>query len=1112
MSLNSRKSIAVAAATLALLLVPGLVAQFGSSVQGVVTDQSGAVIPGATVVLIDRSTGVERNTETSASGVYRFASLGASEYEVAFQAEGFARTVVQVTLTTNQIGEVNGRLEVQAAAERVVVTAEAPVLDTADSRLQATIQEEALDDLPFGSRNMLGLAAVAPGITGYGLLAGGGASGPPDNFNTEVAIEASGNGRNSSGNLYTIDGLNVTSNIIQGRPNVTPNLESVEEVSIQTNTFSVEQTNASSVQVAITTKSGSNEFHGTASYFFTNQGLTARTVFSPGNKQKFKKNILNGTIGGPVVKNSTFFFGSYEGLRSQQSLADSVRTFEAPQFVDWARQNVPNSLGTQILSENPPYEAVATGTFRSAEDVFGRGLSGCETEATRFVPCSLPMIQEGRFVSSPFRNGNQFNARIDQYLNNTSDRLYFNIYKMRADTENRNNRAGFSAIDPANMNAVQGNWTHTFSPTIINESSFGWSGVDGSRAIKSADGGEIPFELPTIGIQGQSLGISPNWGPATFIQNNFNWRNVMTVLKGNHSLKFGVSGWWGDDDARFNSVYGRVSFGFNNLIDLVTDQPFTMDGPSIDPLTGREGPGGYEHLLNTWGFFIQDQWKVTQRLTLTYGIRWDDFGNITRNPAKGVPLGNVFLSQPFSSLGSAAEIDTAFAAARVADADDGVYAGRITNNFSPRAGFAWDPTGDGTWTIRGGVGLYHDWIPLGEANRVRGNPPGLVRASVRRDDPNTPDPVLSIGTQRVFPFGFALPEFPVRGLDERGGLLGARASIGGLDRNLEPSDTLNYNIGVEKSLGGSYVAGAMYSGSMTKDGIVGHDFNRFAGDLLDGRLDRLNPSFGRIFYERNANEMSYNAMILSLRGRFSRNGSFQTSYTLSKTEDLGQAGSRVNRDPGNATPSQHDLQRFKAPADWDFRNRFSLSGLYEIPSPGGAGSMARHVLGGWQLGSIAIIQSGPPHNIYSSAPFRPELDVNGGIVGFQPGSGDFNADGVNFDFPDAPSSAGTGSPSRQQYIAGLYSLGDFSLPQPGSLGNSPRMGYRGPGMVNIDFSVIKNNQLSEGVDLQLRFEFFNVLNRVNLRNVNGNMASSTFGRVTSTFPARQIQLGARIAF
>ena len=1088
-------------------------AQFGSSIQGTVLDQSNAVIPGAGVTLTDLSTGIERTTESGPAGFYRFPSLGAGDYQVLIEAEGFEVMLISVNLLTNQIADVNAELQVQAAAERVVVTGQAPVLDTADSRVQATIEEDALDDLPFPNRNMLSLTAVAPGVTGYGLLARPGF----DNLTWGTGLEVSGNGRNSSGNLFTVDGLNSTSNIVLGAPDISPNVESIEEISIQTNTFSVEQTMASSVQVAMTTKAGTNAFHGTGSYFFNNQSLTARTVFT-GDKQKFKKQIYNGTIGGPVVKNSTFFFASLEGLRSEQSLADSIRTFESREFVDWAQRNFSNTLGTQILTERPVTDAFITGVARTAQDAFGTGESGCESAATFFIPCGLPLINEGRFVSSPFRNGQQYNIRADQYFNDATDRVYFNYYRTERYSEVQVNRRGFSTEDDGFNNAIKTSWTRTFSPTVLNEFSFGWARVDGFAGFnESTDGGPIPFNIPDISVQGQSLGIQPAWGPAVFIQNNFNWRNVVTVLKGSHSLKFGVSGWWGDDDARFNEVYGRVSLGFNNLIDLVNDSPLTQSGPRIDPLTGVEGPGGYEHILNTFGFFFQDEWKVTPRLTLTMGLRWDDFGNIGRNQEKGVPLGNLFLPQQFSTLGSPAAVDAAFAEATVRFVDEGIYAGRVTNVLAPRAGFAWDPGGQGDWTIRGGVGVYHDWIPLGEANRIRGNPPGLAVLNARRGDPTSPEPIFSIGTSNTFPFGWNLPEFPVQQLDDRGGLVGARASVGAIDRHVEAADTYNFNLGVERRLPGDMVAGVMYSGSQTRGSIAGHEFNRFAGDLLDGSFDRLNPSFGPIFYERNANEMGYNALILSLRGRFGASGAFQASYTHSKVEDLGQTGARNDNGPGSGrngagTPSQHDLERFRGPAGWDFRQRFSLSGLYRLPAPRSMGSFGKHVLGGWEFGTITILQSGPPFNVFSGASFQPQLDGGGAVIGFLPGSGDYNADGVNFDFPNAPSRDFSGSRDRQDYLRGLFTAADFPLPAPGALGNLPRHAFRGPGMVNIDFTVIKNNPLSERINLQLRFEFFNVLNRVNLQNVNGNLASATFGRSTATFPARQIQLGARLEF
>lgn len=1084
-------------------------AQFSSNVQGVVLDPSQAVIPNATVTLRNLDTQVERKTTTGASGVYRFSSLPPGRYEIRAEAEGFQTRTVTIDLLTAQTADVTLRLEVRGTGERVVVVGEPPVLNPADSRTHATIEQRALADVPLPNRNMLGLAAVAPGVTGLGTVGGGAPGDAPDNFSTETTVDISGNGRNSSGNQFVLDGLNVTSNIIQGVTNLAPNPESVQEISIQTNTFSVEQGRASSVQIAITTKSGTNELHGTAGYYFNNQALFARTVFTPAQRPPFKKHLFDASLGGPVWKNRTFWFGSMQTLRSQTSSADQVLTFESPEFVNWAKQRFPNSLGTKILTERYPVNIGITGTLRTAREIFGAGPQGCNTDVTAFIPCDLPMIVEGRARPSPFRNALQWNVRGDQYLNNSNDRLYVNLYKTNLDTQQILFRNGFSTVNDNFSTAVQANWTHTFSPQLLNEFTFGWVRVQGNSGLDPT----IPMELPNISVVGQNLGIAPTWGPATFIQNNWNWRNVVSMIRGSHSFKLGFEAWTGDDDARFNDVYGRTSFTFNNLLELVRDDPFQQVGPRIDPLTGREGPGGYRHLLNTFGWFIQDEWKVKPNLTLTLGVRWDDFGNVTRDKTKGVPLANLFLPRPFSQLKTPQEIDQAFANAVVRITDDGIYAGRLTNNWSPRMGVAWSPGRAAQWVIRGGIGLYYDWIPLGEANRVRGNPPGLIELNLRRDGPIKP--VFSIGKSRKFPYGWILPVLPTLGVDERGGLVGLNATVGAIDREIHPSHTYIYTVAVERQLVGSLVAGGMYSGSRTRDGIFGHDFNRFAGDLLDGRLDRLNPSFGTIFFERNGNKIDYNAMIVSLRGRLARDGSFQLSYTLSKVEDLGQAGSRVNRDPAIATPTQHNLERYRAAADWDARHRFAMTAVYNLPGLSAGNPVARRILGGWELSTLSIIQSGRPFNVFSTAPFLPLRDANGKVIGYLPGSGDFNADGVNWDMPNAPVQPLPVNYERHKYLSGLFKTSDFPLPEPGTLGTLPRHYFRGPGFWKTDLAVLKNNPLpwlGEQGKLQLRFEFFNIFNRVNLFNPDGNMASARFGFSSRQYDPRIIQLGARLVF
>jgi hypothetical protein len=464
-----------ASAAFCVTFVLPLYGQFTSNIQGIVQDQSKAPVPGVTVTLRNPAIDVRQTTKSSDSGVYRFSSLQPGQYEISVEAAGFQKQTLGVTLQTAQTADVNIVMSVAAASEAVEVTAVAPILDTADSRLQATVRTETLQDLPFQGRNFLGLVAVAPGVTGVGAVGGGAPSDAPDNFGTEKTVNASGNGRNYAGNEFVMDGLNVTSNIIQGVSNLSPNPDSIQEVSIQTNTFSVEQGKASSILVNVTSKSGTNQFHGTGSYFFNNQDLRARTEFTT-KYGPYKRHDLAGTFGGPVIKNRTFFFASVEPLWSQVSLATTVRTFEAPEFIAWARQNFPNTLGTRLLLERPLINQVQTGINKRARDLF----TDCGTSARANIPCDLPVLAEGRFNAAAFRNALQYNFRGDHYFRNGRDRLYGNYYKTDLDTEQVPGRVGYYSVNNNNTKAFQTSWTHTFSPTLLNEGLFGFIRVEGS--------------------------------------------------------------------------------------------------------------------------------------------------------------------------------------------------------------------------------------------------------------------------------------------------------------------------------------------------------------------------------------------------------------------------------------------------------------------------------------------------------------------------------------------------------------------------------------------------------------------------------------------------------
>ena len=512
----------------------------------------------------------------------------------------------------------------------------------------------------------------------------------------------------SSGNNFVVDGLNTTSNIIQGVANLSPNPDSIQELSIQTNTFSVEEGRASSIQVRVTTKSGTNQFHGTGSYFFFNDHLYARTPFVT-KYEPFKRHDMSGTFGGPIVKNKTFFFASVQPMFSQVSGANAVRTYESPEFVAWAKQNYPNTTGTKLLTENAIRFVTNTGVSKFVRDVLP---NDCGTAATRNLPCGMPMILEGRFRPSPFRNGLQYNFRGDQYLG-LKDRIYGNYYAVELDSQIVNLREGFPLYaNNNNTRALQLNWTRTITPNLINEASFGRIRVEGNDG--QVEG--LPLRIPNINIdQVQGIGAG---GPNTFIQNNYNWRNVVSWVKSSHTLKFGFQAFYGDDDARFKGGNGRPTFRFLNLLELAQDSPFSQTGPAYDPITGQAGNGGYRHLLNTFGAFVQDEWRMRPNLTLTMGVRWDDYGNPYADLEKTPTFGNIILGE-----GSTLLDRIATASVRSVPA---AYNHRLNRNITPRLGVAWDPTQTGTWAIRGGIGLYNDWIPLGQANTIRGNPPGVI--------------------------------------------------------------------------------------------------------------------------------------------------------------------------------------------------------------------------------------------------------------------------------------------------------------------------------------------------------------------------------------------------
>jgi len=285
-------------------------AQFNANVQGTVSDPKGAVVPGAPVTLVNTATGVMQRAVSNASGLYRFDSLAPGDYTVSTTVQGFAPVSVGFTLTTDQTRDVLLTLAIQNASSTVTVTTAEPLLDTSDSRFEQTLDTTALTDLPLPGRNPTNVITIAPGVTGLGGQASPGTANST-NFAPENWVNASANGRGANGNQYVVDGMDVTSSIRPGVINLTPNADTVQEVSVQTNTYTVDYGRASSIQTVMTTKSGSNQFHGLLSDYYTSQQLTARGEFGvpqPTPLNPYHVDNMSFTVGGPVIPHKQFFF------------------------------------------------------------------------------------------------------------------------------------------------------------------------------------------------------------------------------------------------------------------------------------------------------------------------------------------------------------------------------------------------------------------------------------------------------------------------------------------------------------------------------------------------------------------------------------------------------------------------------------------------------------------------------------------------------------------------------------------------------------------------------------------------------------------------------------
>ena len=1107
-------------------------AQFNASVEGNVQDSSGASIPSAKITLVNNATNVTVNATSDSAGVFSFASLGPGSYTLTASAAGFSSARTDITLTAGETLDVPFKLTVGQANTSLTVTSQAPLLDTGDSRNQQTLDEIALENLPLASRNPTALITLTPGVTGLG-------AGTATTFNPENYVDASANGRGQNGNMYIVDGLDVTSSIRPGVVNLTPNVDSLAETTVQTNIYTVDYGRASSLQTVMSTSSGTDHYHGFASEYYTYQGLQARGEFGvpqPERLAPYHTNNMSFGVGGPVIPHHKFFFFvSYEPYLSLTSNGSSLQTYEDPAFVAFAQAAKPDSPEVALLAKYPPTNATFRNVLQTAAQAFGpqntAANTGCETPSTDNIPCATPVFDQGNFNSSSYNNSKQYNIRIDKYF--TKDRVYGLFYRDTISTGGPSVRPAFNETNNYYTFSLQGNETHTFTPSTLNEAFGGYNRIEGFAPRTGL------FSVPVVNVTGLGVPFGDGFALGDYIQHSYHWRDVLTRIHGSHTIKAGYEGWHGDDLALFAGAYGQPTLNYTNMINLINDDPYSESGLAYNPVTGKPANRNYGYQETTGGGFVEDTWKATPRLTVNYGIRYDNFGNPYVALA-GTVLANFHLAQGANFSDQVAN--------GVMMQQGHVFNHDLNWNFAPRAGFAYNPFGKGSWVIRGGIGLYHDYFTLGNAeNGLGSNPPGPVVPTFYNNG-STAAPIFGYGTQNTYPFGFTYPAFQGGALDAKGGLVGQQLSVGGVDPGLSSPHTLNYSLTVEHAITGNMVASIGFVGSHSGNLVTGggntgatsygNDVNIFSGDLLNhpqsstptgaylgtGTQTRLNTSFGSITYAYNGAISNYAAVVAAVKGRFGRRGFLTASYTHGKSMDDWQDYS-----------VGADYQHYYAPSPWDVPNRLSVGASYLLPGDHLTNGIARRTLGGWTLAGTVVLQSGEPFTVSTNAPLAISTtatdgatltsanyatELAAGNLQFAPGSGDFNADGDNNDYPSVTSYSQKHSRKAYQTGNGIFPLcpggilpcGDFVLPAVGTEGNETPDQFRNPGYADTDITLKKVTQITHEVNLELRLDTFNVFNRVNLNGVDANLPDGNFGQTSGTNAPRNMLLGAKLNF
>jgi hypothetical protein len=1120
-------------------------AQYRASIQGVVTDPQGAVVQGATVTLIDKQTNRTVTATSDANGIYNFNALPLSNYTVTAEKSGFKKkTLDNYVPVADQSNALNLELDLGEATETVTVSADeiAPI-ETQTATISGTVTSNQIEHMPSFGRDVFQLIQLAPGVFADGRQGGGGGGanlagtqgpgatgGNAGIFATENGPQALAAGQQYENNSITVDGISTTSAVWGGTTIITPSEDSVESVKVVSNGYDAENGRFSGAQVQVTSKSGTNQYHG--SLFFTahRPGLNAFQRFNgDGNKVLRDPSFYNqigGSVGGPIWKNKIFAFFSYETVREPTHPTPDngwydTAAFDASAPAGSIAATYLNFPGSGVVSTGINDSTCSNAGFIEGVNcatIPGQGLdigspltNGLGNQDPSWSDPQHPGVGGGldgvadianfQTSSRTTTSKAQYNGRLDANISQ-KDRIAFTIYWVPVSATSLNGPAReynffhHSAINEA-FSAI---WNHTFSATLLNEfrvNAAGWHWNE----IQSNPQAPVGLPQDTVdrigGIDLKNFGANVG---SIFNQWTYSYKDVATKVIGPHTLKFG-----GEVTRLFylNQCVscGTPTYNFFNIWDFLNDAPH-VESSNFDPHTGFPTTNRQDDRTNIWGFFVQDDFKLRRNLTLNLGLRWSYFGPLYAKQ------GNMYRAIP----GAGADFLTGLVV-RKADSWN-----PEKNNFGPQIGFAWSPGRfNDKLVVRAGYGLSYNQEEIAISANISGNPGLVVHPTLNMPLPGSANPgiVYATSTDLNSFLGFpsnpnAVVTFGPNGLP----------TTGPVNVNIFP-DTLptmrvhHYSLDTQYDLGHQFVATLGYQGTRSHNTYFHQNPN--ATPAASGFA--LNPQIGGGDFWAVSGHGNYNALLAELKHQFSHQFMADAQFTWAKSMDTSSG-------PYFEQPYPFNVDVNYGRSDYNVGKSFKIFGMWQPVFFRGSRGWIEKIAGGWSISGV--------FNIHSGFPWTPFVSVQGGSLycgtcsytslfpaGYLGGAGTSTSNDrfktvAQSNFP----AGGSAYFSTPTYTA--FSGTDFgsTLPQTPTV---QRNSLNGPGYREVDMTLAKAfglptmPVLGEGAKFEFRLDAYNVFNNLNFKtsdpnDIANNIADNSFGRARSALAGRVVTLGARFSF